>query len=170
MKPLSAAVVGSFSALAIRGVLTLGLLVCLFSGVALADDGDDTLRMYLSKSDVVLLGEFTADPLAGAIKELGVIHYQAEFKISQLLKGESLGERRVGGTIKVNIVRFEQEPEDRLPELKQGGNCILFLKCNDRQATPSYITSDVWFGVQRPSPWMATSLSRLAAEQAKKAR
>lgn len=169
MKPLSPAVTGFFVALALRCMAALGLALVL-PALTAADDGDDTLRFYLLKSDVVLLGEFTAAPLVGAIKEEGVIHYQAEFKISQLLKGEALGERRVGGTIQVDIVRFEQEPQDRLLELKKGGKCILFLKCNDRQATPSYITSDVWFGVQRPSPSMATSLSRLAPEQAKKAR
>lgn len=153
---------------ALRYMIALGLTLGLAT-FAVADDGDDTLRFYLSKSDVVLLGEFTSEPI-GAIKEAGVIHYQADCKISQLIKGEALGERRAGGTVKVNMVRFEQEAEDQFPELKKGGKCILFLKCNDRQATPSYITSDVWFGVQRPSPWMAKSLSRLATEQAKKSR
>jgi hypothetical protein len=139
----------------------LSLLIGVLPAVVLADDGDDTLLMYLSKSDAVILGQFTSE-LIGESGEAGVIHYQADFKISQLIKGDVLGERRAGGTIKVNIVRFESEPEDRLPELKTGGKCILFLKCNDRQANPSYLTSDMWFGVQRFSPWMARSLKRLA--------
>ncbi len=46
-----ATVMGSFSILARRVMAPLGLLVCLFSGVVWADDGDDTLRFHLSKSD-----------------------------------------------------------------------------------------------------------------------
>lgn len=140
-----------------------------FCGSSRADGDDDTLQMYLSKSDVVLLGEFTSEPI-GSTREVGVINYGADFRISQLIKGAAVGERKVGGTIPVNVVRFESAPEDHLPVLKKGGKAILFLKCNDRQAKPTYQTADVWFGVQPPSPWMAKSLARLAAEQAKPAK
>jgi hypothetical protein len=134
--------------------------VGLIPAAATADDGDDTLRAYLAKSDVVVLGEFTSD-LDGVTGEAGVVHYAADFKIARLLKGEARGERRVGGTLKVTVVRFEAVPEDRTPELKKGGKAILFLKA-------THVTADVWFGVQRPSPWMAKSLTRLAAEKAAK--
>jgi hypothetical protein len=134
--------------------------VGLIPAAATADDGDDTLRAYLAKSDVVVLGEFTSD-LDGVTGEAGVVHYAADFKIARLLKGEARGERRVGGTLKVTVVRFEAVPEDRTPELKKGGKAILFLKA-------THVTADVWFGVQRPSPWMAKSLARLAAEKAVK--
>jgi hypothetical protein len=155
MRPRSAAVLGSFSTLAMRGIVPSGLLVLLFS--------------YLSKSDVVVLGEFTSEPI-GLSKEAGVISYVADFRIAQLIKGGALGERRVGGTIKVNIVRFESEPEDRSPELNKGGKCVLFLRCNDPRPGPRYVTSDMWFGIQRPSPWMVRALSRLAKEASKEAR
>jgi hypothetical protein len=161
LAPLAA---GSLSPVA-RLLAALGLLLCLFAAPARADDGDDTLRAYLAKSDVVLLGEFTSEP-ESFVREAGMVHYQADFKIAQLLKGKPLAERRVGGTIKVNVVRAEFEKDDRLPELEKGGRCILFLKCNDRQPTPSYITVDLWFGVQRAWPTMAKSLARLAAENA----
>jgi hypothetical protein len=149
------------TAIVMRSVLSIAVLL---PAVVLADDGDGTLLTFLAKSDVVLLGEFTSEPL-GESTEGGVMHYLADFKISQLIKGEPRGQRRLGGTIKANIVRFEFEPEDRLPELTKGGKCILFLKCNDRQETPSYITSDIWFGVLRPSPSMAKSLARLATAE-----
>jgi hypothetical protein len=140
------------------------LLACLVPGLVLADDGDDTLRFYLSRSDVVVLGEFASE-LDAHTREAGVVHYGGTFRIDQLIKGKAQGERRVGGTIDVHVVRFESAPEDRLPELKKGGRCILFLKENKQPGSPCS-TVDVWFGVQRPSPWMARSLARLAGEQA----
>jgi hypothetical protein len=42
------------------------------SAPALAEQGDDTLRMYLSKSEVVVLGEFASEP-TGASLEAGVV-------------------------------------------------------------------------------------------------
>lgn len=77
-----ATVLGFFSILA-RGIMVpLGLLVCLFSGVIRADDGDDILLFYLAKSDVVALGEFTSEP-SRETSELDEIHYVADFKISR---------------------------------------------------------------------------------------
>jgi hypothetical protein len=149
--------------------LLLSLVLSLVPGLAVADDGDDTLRHYLAKADVVVLGEFTSEPV-GFTKEAGVVSYGADFKIAQLIKGAAQGDRRVGGTIPVNVVRFESHPEDRLPYLKKGGQCILFLKASDCQPNATYITADVWFGVQRPGPWLARSLSRLAQEKAGNAR
>jgi len=142
--------------------LLLTLLVCVFPGVALADGGDDTLLMYFSRSDVVVLGEFTSEPV-GESTEGGVIHYLADFKVAQLIKGEERGNRKVGGTIRVNVIRFEFDPEDRLPELKKGGKCILFLKVDDKQEKATHLSADVWFGVQRPNPTMVRSLKRVSA-------
>ena len=144
--------------------LLVTVVVILLAAFARVDADDETLEFYLAKAEVVLLGEFTSEPI-GYSTEGGVVHYQADFQIEQILKGGELGERHVGGTIKANMVRFEFEPEDKLPELAKGGRCILFMLCNDRQETPSYLTVDMWFGVQRASPTMAKSLARLAAEE-----
>lgn len=76
-----------------RRILLLPL--CLFCSVAVADDGDETLRFYLSKSDVVALGKFASEPI-GKSSEQGVVHYQADFKIARLIKGEKSGETRNG--------------------------------------------------------------------------
>jgi hypothetical protein len=151
----------------LAGAILGGLLAAAgLAGPVRADDGDDTLRHYLSKSDVVVLGEFTSEPI-GLSHEAGLVNYQADFKIARLLKGKPLGDRRAGGTIKANVARVEFGPADKLPALKKGGNCILFLKCNDRQEPPSYITADLWFGVQPPLPSLARALARLAAPPAK---
>lgn len=155
----------------------LSLLVCLVSGGAPADDGDETLRGYLAQSDVVVLGEFVSDPV-GVSKEAGVVHYQADFRIDQTIQENTGGlmdrsgliHRLRAPRITVNIVRLESHPDDRPPQLKEGGRCILFLRCNDRQPTPTYVTADVWFGIQPPSPTMAKALERLAGKSTDRTR
>jgi len=151
-------------------MIALGLALVL-PGLAVAGNLEETLRFYLSKSDVVVLGEFTSEPVHAKTKFAS--GGEADFKIAQLIKWDAPGETRVGESIKVHIVRAvlhgeDFEPEDRLPEFKKGGKCILFLECRDLKPTPSYITADIWFGVQRPSPWMAKSLARIVTEQSKR--
>lgn len=159
------------SVLAMQCITALGLALAPPS-LAVAGDLEETLRFYLAKSDVVVLGEFASEPIRKGTSKFGT-QYEADFKIAQILKWDAPGETKVGATIKVHIVRAvlheeDFEPEDQLPDLKKGGKCILFLDCYDLKPTPSYITADIWFGVQRPSSWMAKSLARIATEQTKR--
>ncbi len=80
-----------------------------------------------------------------------------------MLKGESTLK---GKTIKINIQRFEMGKADKNPLISIGVKSILFLKKIDPD-TPSWVTTDFWFGVQRPSPWMARSLKRLSTKPIK---
>ncbi|MCO6456847.1 MAG: hypothetical protein J5I93_16230 [Pirellulaceae bacterium] len=144
------------------------LLLCMCPIAALGNDGDETLRALLGKSDVVVLGEFKFQ-LVGEIVESGVVHYQGDFKIKQLIKGTEQGDRRIGGTIKVTVARFENEPADRVPELRLNATSILFLNCSQGQGKPTYMTSDVWLGVQPSSSALAKSLSRLVKEPPRQA-
>jgi hypothetical protein len=137
---------------AVMGVLALACS-------AAADASDDTLRFYLAKSDLVVLGAIASDPRVFS-KEDGVENHVCEFRIADVLKGPKPG----ADPITVNIVRFEGDEEDRLPELRKGSKCILFLRSAGGGAMPAWQTADFWFGVQRPSPWMARSLKRLAAQ------
>ncbi len=137
-------------------------LFVLLAVAASADTSDDTLRFFLSKSDLVVLGEIASQPL-GMSLEVGVVNYLCDFKVAEVLKGEKPGE----APLKVNIVRFEMEKADRLPELKKGAKCILFLKKTKEGNIPAWATADFWFGFQPPSPWMAKSLKRLAEQEAK---
>jgi hypothetical protein len=114
----------------------------------------------LDKSDVVVQGEFTSE-IVGESEELGVVHYQSDFKIAQLIKGDAAGERKVGGTIVVNAVRYEMKPADRLPHLTQGSKCLVFLNVNDRQSPPTYIISDSWLGILPASSTLAKTLSEM---------
>ncbi len=144
-------------------VLTVVMGVMALATVAIADDGDETLRFYLARSDLVVLGEIASEP-SEFQKEIGVANYVCDFKIAQVLKGK----RPARDTITVKIVRFERDEEDRFPEVKKGSKYILFLKHAANGETPVWKTADFWFGVQRPSPWMARSLKRLAEHDAVK--
>ena len=134
------------------------VVAVLISGIAVrADGGDDTLRFFLSKSDLIVSGKITTEPF-GITFETGVVNYICEFKVDQVVKGD---QKLAGQVIKVNIIRFEQDEQDKHPLVKKDAACILFLKSTapDR---PTWATADFWFGVQHPSPWMIRSLQRLA--------
>jgi hypothetical protein len=145
-----------------RCLFVLGLSLVL-PGLVVASDPEEVLRFYLARSDVVALGQFTSEP-ARKWANGEILHYQAEFKITQVLKWDAPGETRAGETIKVHVLL---DVEERLPELKKGGKCILFLKCYGLKPNPSYITADIWFGVQRPSPGLARALAQVVAGQKK---
>jgi hypothetical protein len=140
-----------------KTLLAFGLTLVLAASAA-ADGGDDTLRFFLSKSDLVVVGKLTSEP-AGVEKEAGVVNYRCQVAVSEVLKGKAATK----GELTVNIIRFESAAEDKLPWFKKGATCILFLKSADPK-TPAWETADVWFGVQPSSPWMARSLKRLAGQ------
>lgn len=122
-------------------------------------DGSDILRACLAKSDLVVLGEFTDEPV-GESTEAGVVHYRCDVKVAEVIKGA----KTAGDTLKLHMVRLESVAADRLPELRKGGRCILFLKPGGA-GDPAFTPADYWFGVQRPSPAMARELRRLAARK-----
>ena len=140
------------------------LLALLFSLIAVlpvhGDDGDDTLKSFLAKSELVVVGKITSEPI-GINDEAGVPNYNCEFHVQDILKGDSKLKAQV---IKINIMRFELDAIDKHPLIKKNSECILFLK-SAAPNTPVWVTADFWYGVQYPSPWMARSLKRLAAEK-----
>jgi hypothetical protein len=121
---------------------------------------DDTLKLLLSKSELVAMGKITSEP-DSIIEELDVPNYICEFRIKDVLKGDGKLKDQV---IKVNIVRFEMDANDKHPLIKKDGECILFLK-RTTPSSSSWVTADFWFGLQHPSPLMAQSLKRRAAEK-----
>jgi hypothetical protein len=140
-------------------VLSL-ILTSLLTLTCRADESDDTLKFYLSKSDLVVVGRIVSE--AGAvIWEFGVPNYICDFEIQDVIKGD---ENPKDKKIKVNIMRFEMDKEDKHPLIKKDSKCILFLKKTGND-TPSYKTADFWFGIQYPFPWMIKSLKRLAKEK-----
>ena len=144
-------------------MFALGLALVL-PGFAVAGDIEETLRFYLAKSDVVVVGEFASEP-AEVMANVELRHSQADFKITEIVKWDAPDKTKVGDTIKVHILL---DAEERLPELKKGGKCMLLLKCQDLKPTPSYLTADIWFGVQRPNARLAKALAAVVAEQNKR--
>lgn len=142
-----------------RSILAFLLVGAGIAAAASSDQtGDDTLRFYLSKSDIAVLGKIVAAPLEYQF-ESGVPLYQCEFLVSDVYKGDVALK---GEIIKVSIKRLEASKKDKHPLVKKDGECILFLK-NISPSAPPWETADVWFGVQQPSPPLAHSLKRLAA-------
>ena len=139
-----------------RMTLQLGM-VLLLNTPMFARGSDATLQFYLSKSELVVLGEIASE-ISSATEEAGAVNHRCDFQIAEVLKGQWPGEPKIA----VNIARFELNDADRLPELKQGYRCILFLNNQGNRKTPRWQTADVWFGIQNSSPSMAKSLKRLA--------
>jgi hypothetical protein len=135
------------------------MLLCLFlPTLARADDGDDTLKFYLGKSDVVLVGTVLESPVAYTF-ESGVPNYACSVNVEEVLKGDAA----LKGKQSIVVVRFESDASDRTVKLEKGAKLIFFLSQNDK----SLSTVDVWFGVQPYGKWMAQSLARLATPPAK---
>jgi len=141
-----------------RRILMLCSLVFLIALSAPADESDDTLKHFLSKSDCVVLGAIVSKPI-GLSTESGVVVYICDFKISEVLKGNGLTN---GITTKVSIERFVQSTSDQHPLIKEGSECILFLKNAKPHNIPKLQTADYWFGIQYPSSSLVHSIKRIA--------
>ena len=89
--------------------MVLGAVLALASP-AFADEGEDTLRFYLAKSDLVILAKIASAPKR-ASEEVGGVYYSCDFQIAEVLRGQKPAE----DTIRVTIARFEREEADRLP-------------------------------------------------------
>ena len=147
-----------------RGFARIDLLVAivlLAEAVAVADQrGDETLKFFLSKSHVVVVGKITSTPLAISGSR-SVPIFVCDFQVNDVLKGDA---GLKGKTIMLNIIRIEMDKKDHHPLIKKNAECILFLKERKAKRGP-WETADVWFGVQHPSTYMAKSLKRLAEQE-----
>ena len=135
------------------------LAMCIVSpAITNADDSDDTLKFYLSKSDLIVAGKLANTPL-GVTNEIGVIEYVCEYVVSDVIKGDkSLS----GKTIKLTVTRFEMDAKDRTTLLAKNAESIIFLKQQKAGSIPKWKTTDFWFGIQPQSSWMVRSLKRLS--------
>ena len=142
-----------------RIAIVAGLVLILTAAVC-AYGSEETLRYFLAKSDLVVLGEIASEPTRTS-EEVGVVYYLCDFQIADVLSARKPTEE----SIRVKITRFEADEADRMPELKKGCRCILLLKNVGGNEQPKWETADVWFGFQRPSPSLATTLKRLASPE-----
>jgi hypothetical protein len=119
------------------------------------EDGDETLRFYLSRTEMVAAGEICTEPTR-TVKEAGVIIYRFNFQVTHVITGPAPGAR-----VSVDVIRPELTPEDAFPQLRKGGKYILFLKPVGDWVIPTWEMVDVWFGIQPHSHAMHASLKRL---------
>lgn len=158
-----------------RNTMVFGLLVLVLTvgtwqvlRVARADDGDDTLKRWLDRSDAVV--DATIHGFEGPFyNEVGVANYAVELEVHAMLKGRELPppppEARQPGEPtrpRARIVRFESNEADHLPWLKDGARAVLFLKALPQGNFPAHQTADFWFGVQPYGPWLVRRLGELA--------
>lgn len=150
-------------------LLTLSLIACawLVARHASADDGDDTLKRWLDRSDVVVDATLHGFGLCFNT-ELGVANYPVWLEIHATLKGKALPPPPAEAVPKdqparprATIVRFELAKEDRLPWLEDGARVVLFLKQLPTGNFPVHQTADFWFGVQPYGPWLVRRLGEL---------
>jgi hypothetical protein len=119
-----------------------------------AESGDDTLKYFLSKSDLVVFGKITNM----MVFTTGTTIYLFDYQIREVMKGDGA---RKGQSIAVSINRMEDPKWKWNPFLKEGSECILFLRSAKPPAKPPWREADYWFAVQPPSGSMVSSLKRL---------
>ncbi|HUY91209.1 MAG TPA: hypothetical protein VMV10_20895 [Pirellulales bacterium] len=133
------------------------VVLCLPMAAARADDGDDTLRYYLSKSSLVVSGKIVEGPRARILS--GVIYVSLKLKVTKVIKGEA------DGDILVGLTRYRSKDEP-LPEvMKKPGSVILFL--NKGKLNPEiggWVGADPWFAIQPYNSVLERSLARVHAE------
>ncbi|MGI8978380.1 MAG: hypothetical protein ACR2FY_04055 [Pirellulaceae bacterium] len=129
------------------------LITFLASAVTAAEPSAETLRGYLTKSDVCLSGTFTL--VIGVSTEQGVIHYHCELEVGQVIAGQCSEKK-----ISVGFVRLELKPGDTLPFLKEGGKCLLFLKRITGQDTKFTLADSKW-GIQEHSDQLARAIGTI---------
>jgi hypothetical protein len=120
----------------------------------------DPLHYLFVQSDLIVAGEIVGEP-SGESTEAGVIHYDCALKVPEVLKGK----RPSKPEISVCVTRFESSKEERLPWIRKGGKCLLFLQ-ESAGKTPA--TFDWYFGSQPYNRMMAADLKSMAEKQGNK--
>ncbi len=141
----------------IRALLSFALLL-LIPAILVADEGDDTLLYYISKSDFIVSG--TLESRAGVLvdRDGGWGTWMCNLRINEVLKGSV-----ITSTVAVTIYALA----DKRPLYMNGDtSCILFLR-GSGGGIRTWQNADPWFGVQ-PYNWlMANRIKDLVKQKAK---
>ncbi|HUY88686.1 MAG TPA: hypothetical protein VMV10_08125 [Pirellulales bacterium] len=147
------------------------VVLCLPMAAARAEDGDDTLKYYLSRSSLVVSGELTSHPVAMGF-EIGESQYSFKVKVAKVLKGNAPADlsarlarielrRDAPAGLSFGLAHPELRRDDRLAWLKKGTHVIVFLRERD-DVLGALRGADPWFAVQPASDTMERSLARLS--------
>jgi hypothetical protein len=134
-----------------RTIILAALISLSLVTLGRGDDGDETLRYYLSRSPLVVVAEIQSTVITG---NNGVMKYSCFSTVLRVLKGNFKDK-----TMRPSIERFEAATYERPAYLNWGSHCIFFLKPD---AQGQLASVDPWFGVEPYSDRLANSLSRLS--------
>lgn len=143
-------------------LVVVAFLMCCLSS-ARANEDDDTLRFFLSKSPLVISGEITSPVRQIQIK--GMTYYSFDFKVREVVKGKLAAAKLVH----VRINRTEYYTAEESTFLKEGSSCILFLKPLEIKGLEksSWQSADLWFGAQPYNYEMLERLKRVSEKESK---
>ena len=128
-----------------------------------AEDGDDTLRYYRSRSRLVVSGEIGG--LHGGVMQGSLAHYGCTLKVTRVLRG-SVGEKEIRFGFQRFVHPLKQSMDEYPEHLKDGGRVIVFLRraVEAHGEGHGWMGVDPWFAVQPASEAMEKALSRLMAD------
>ncbi len=124
-----------------------------------ADSDDDTLKLYLSKAETVVVGEVTDGMQRIGVDQsggTGVNVVSFEVKVTESIQGKVAAKKTI-------VVTFQQAIGLDRYLLKVGDKLVLFLK----PAGDSFVTADKWFGATPYSWTLVHNLKRVKEESAK---
>jgi hypothetical protein len=126
----------------------LVVAICGLAFGAMAEPGDDTLAFFLSKAELVVVGEVQhtrSDPYV-------------EVKVLKTIMGKLPEGQMYGNTMPFRVV---QPGNENVPYFHTGAKCIFFLKAVLSDYWFALATADPWFGIQPYTKAMRDSLQRL---------
>lgn len=124
-----------------------------------ANEGDDTLRFYMSKCVSIVSGTIVSDPVG--ISEGGRSNYLCDFKISETLHGAEQPDHNIPLAV-ADILKG-----DKLPGfISKDSKCIVFLMppAKDDPGVGTWRIADPWFGVQPFSQKLRLSVQKLSKQ------
>ena len=139
-------------------ILTICIAMLLLPCMVTAWEGDDTLRYYMSKSDLVVAGRIVSEPI-DLVHETGVTHSSFRFKVEEVLFGTRPDLQ--DDSFQVVILTVNTAGDGRPELLKKDSRCLLFLK----NILNAWHGADRWFQVQPYNSLMIQSIKRLTAEE-----
>src|SRR5262245_22827338 len=142
-------------------------LLCGCCSLVAAEARQDALKVLTAQSEYVVAGELSADPTV-TTGTAGAAGYQLELKAVTVLRNRPPKKAdavpappRNAESFVLRFTRAEFSDEDKLPFLKKGSKCIVFLKYKPRDNgfyAPEEL-ADAWLGIQPYSPGLAKTIS-----------
>jgi len=129
-------------------IISLIVIALAAAQFAWCQPGDDTLRFYLSKSNMVIAGEMQE----GICSTSSFQACSFSIRVDEAFKG---------GAVRGDIVAFQTESfwgDYALPCHAEHAKCIVFL--TPGKETGHWKVADPWFGMQNYSSFLATSIKR----------